>query len=730
MIAQERKSVDSDDAGGDQEKSPVLTAQNDGRGKTNSTQHALLSTSMADNTLFTAVATSNKSTDDNTNTHRYREGDKHDDMYELAGEKISRSSTDDDLQGGRLPSATGVTVTTSSSHSEGESSLLAAAVKEEQDEATLLLPRLSCTTMNGSVPAAGDARTTRTTQVREQGDWSVAADKSLASTNSSSSTQKVAHLREKEALRSSMSSKQPAHDAELEQDGKQQHRGKLQSQGIKSEQTTQLPVEETNHPVSEPIQSSSASQYSKVNQENEQNSGQMIRSDTQKQPQQDPVIAHEHSEKVHSQQQQQPPLPKVQQRQKTSRQKGRFFVQPQVPQQQQQQQQMNHRSLPVSQQPPPLMPSKAAAEQPIFTTSLQLQLPRIVSRHQSLPIHQLQSATTPPPFAPPPPSPHNNHNGQSPPFPPTPDTIMAVAPPAHTQIGVISNSPLVSLPDANGQIVTKKKGRFKFLEQAPARVSGSAVEGAETGERQQHEWSSSTSAAPCNSASGMSGTNLEGTVAAPLINKKGRFVVTSVQAPAALTTSLPLVPVEQPTLQPPVPTRPDLAHQRRDGRASVIATAPSGQPVYAAAPPKDGTGAGAITMLQPPFQSGPPPGAIVVLPQPLPTSHRLSPVHMMASSAPPDTGSPSTYHQQPLLPTSEESGPSNGTSSSIATKHNKQPRAASTSRSTSSSTSGLAGQQGFGKMFYFLDQMRLEVTDADRKIKSFQTDMKFMVSVY
>jgi hypothetical protein len=44
------------------------------------------------------------------------------------------------------------------------------------------------------------------------------------------------------------------------------------------------------------------------------------------------------------------------------------------------------------------------------------------------------------------------------------------------------------------------------------------------------------------------------------------------------------------------------------------------------------------------------------------------------------------------------------------------------------STAAQRQQQGFGKMLYFLDQMKLEVTDADQKIKSLQTDMRCLVS--
>jgi len=42
---------------------------------------------------------------------------------------------------------------------------------------------------------------------------------------------------------------------------------------------------------------------------------------------------------------------------------------------------------------------------------------------------------------------------------------------------------------------------------------------------------------------------------------------------------------------------------------------------------------------------------------------------------------------------------------------------------------GFAGRQGLGKVFYFLDQMRLEVTDADRMIRNLQMDIKHLVSV-
>ena len=44
-----------------------------------------------------------------------------------------------------------------------------------------------------------------------------------------------------------------------------------------------------------------------------------------------------------------------------------------------------------------------------------------------------------------------------------------------------------------------------------------------------------------------------------------------------------------------------------------------------------------------------------------------------------------------------------------------------------SNNAGVGGEAGLGKVFYFLEQMRLEVTEADRTIKSLQSDAKFLV---
>ena len=45
------------------------------------------------------------------------------------------------------------------------------------------------------------------------------------------------------------------------------------------------------------------------------------------------------------------------------------------------------------------------------------------------------------------------------------------------------------------------------------------------------------------------------------------------------------------------------------------------------------------------------------------------------------------------------------------------------------SSNGVYGNLGLGKLSYFLDQMKSEVTDADRMLKHLQTDMKVLVSL-
>lgn len=64
--------------------------------------------------------------------------------------------------------------------------------------------------------------------------------------------------------------------------------------------------------------------------------------------------------------------------------------------------------------------------------------------------------------------------------------------------------------------------------------------------------------------------------------------------------------------------------------------------------------------------------------------------------------------------------------STVAPAQTQPPRNKQRNLVAPRSTPGYGNGAGLGKVFYFLDQMRNEVTDADRTIKSLQKDMKFM----
>jgi len=78
--------------------------------------------------------------------------------------------------------------------------------------------------------------------------------------------------------------------------------------------------------------------------------------------------------------------------------------------------------------------------------------------------------------------------------------------------------------------------------------------------------------------------------------------------------------------------------------------------------------------------------------------------------------------QQPVLPMPGLS-PTPPRAASKSSQHQQPPPARKAAPGIH------AGQQtGFGKLFYFMDQMRAEVVEADRAIKSLQTNNKFLVS--
>ena len=74
------------------------------------------------------------------------------------------------------------------------------------------------------------------------------------------------------------------------------------------------------------------------------------------------------------------------------------------------------------------------------------------------------------------------------------------------------------------------------------------------------------------------------------------------------------------------------------------------------------------------------------------------------------------------------SGSSTGTLLSGASSQPQPPPPPSTQQRLPQSSQ--PQPPGFGKMLYFLDQMKLEVTDADQNIKNLQTEMKCLVRTF
>lgn len=351
--------------------------------------------------------------------------------------------------------------------------------------------------------------------------------------------------------------------------------------------------------------------------------------------------------------------------------------------------------------------------------------PPIVSRHYSLPL------TT-------------GNSGTDETIPPA-ETIPALgtAPP-------IAGTATSSQPDSasNGQVVTKKKGRFNFLEVTPATSSTTTSRSAspgrtvepppETSEYQQrHERSFSASSAPTGSLTppNLAGKAFDGS-GSLVVRKKGRFVVTSVPVSSSTQQQQQIgaSTTESQMSAPPNRPRESTADTQQSHYAqTTVQSAPimnSGQlQIQASNSWNDGIATPILldhSMSQSSTNNGV--GGNGTSLSVLYINNLQSPGSMI------DLNSAETHAaatQQHFTCAADD-----GSAVPISTANTTttlQPRATATPRpvpvtSRSSTTSGLAAQhQGFGKMLYFLDQMKVEVSDADKSIKSLQTDTKFLV---
>ena len=363
------------------------------------------------------------------------------------------------------------------------------------------------------------------------------------------------------------------------------------------------------------------------------------------------------------------------------------------------------------------------------------------------------------------------------------------------------------------QVVTKKKGRFKFVEQVPSmqRTSNENLMNEGTAEqRTQQHAIPVNSLMPSSSNGSLQGISIPQqstqstlpppsgppeiqphmVVTTPSVQKKGRFVVTTLPTPVALSNgSIPASNTQhQVHSQQPVTEQiqhQDVTHVRRPSdditnTSTNMAIQYATQYIY---PTSDGIIApvnGPMISSYPP-PPPPPPQAVLstgqspghTVPHPNSNSENNSPITSQASSSyVPNGGNiiddsmvqAAAAHYETIqgssLPSSRQVSPkvvskpvasrhnttgmtittTNGTTNTTSNNSNMNSNSSSSNNNNSGGSSYLLAapsqrlqqqqqqqQPGFGKMLYFLDQMKLEVTEADQSIKNLHTEMKCLV---
>jgi len=229
------------------------------------------------------------------------------------------------------------------------------------------------------------------------------------------------------------------------------------------------------------------------------------------------------------------------------------------------------------------------------------------------------------------------------------------------------------------------------------------------------ERASSTASSKSNVSNSANAQTFDGS-GAPVVKRKGRFMVTNVKDPGLV--AVPVQAVMTSVASQPMDSIQTAISGGIDGQtfaygAQMMMVAPAAhlsmpqQVQNAAAPPQEGSNPAMTTVT---FQQSagavqPPTVAGSSGPVPLPTLPAETAAGMATQHA---TG------EDPQAKAKPKGQPH---------KLSPHPNAAR------GSGGGLAGQSGLGKVFYFLDQMRLEVTDADKTIKTLQSDMKFLVRI-
>jgi hypothetical protein len=131
----------------------------------------------------------------------------------------------------------------------------------------------------------------------------------------------------------------------------------------------------------------------------------------------------------------------------------------------------------------------------------------------------------------------------------------------------------------------------------------------------------------------------------------------------------------------------------------------------------------AVPVSLPQPQNGPTPPPTPGVPQ-LQNSQaqsELSPMHSHPTANPPLPNASVPKHPAPAVPGIQQAKTAPPKKKALPGRAGRVPQTVD--------SDGTLSTVGLGKVFYFLDQMKMEVTDADRCIKTLQTDIKHLVRI-
>ena len=380
---------------------------------------------------------------------------------------------------------------------------------------------------------------------------------------------------------------------------------------------------------------------------------------------------------------------------------------------------------------------------------------------------KLVATTQPQPVAPQPPN-------QTPP-PPPPNIAPNVMQPAavtstnanNTVAAAAATTTSAAQQNVGGMVVNKKKGRFKLLGQQQQQQQFAPTEAQQSPASTDGKTAGTTAAPPplpppnvqsnCERASSSNSIvshpgapwAAPAAAAAPIVKKKGRFMVTSVKeesAPPSGGVSAQVMTGNQQQMEQAPQQLSMNAQMEQAPHQSSIGSAPS--PQYQHATMMSVVAQPGHLMQQPVYYTTAPPQHGQSYPQMTTYTLQQQPYMTMAAAATAPVAIAAAYQNQPAADALPPPGvlvaqqqPLSATAVDVMSAEEimkdkiakakilqQQPpllrKSASVPRSNNA---GVGGEAGLGKVFYFLEQMRLEVTEADRTIKSLQSDAKFLV---